>query len=86
MTVVLTRRLGSVRTADPGLNPGGATGAACGFGYRSRDVATPYLWSYSQHYTKGRFVADHVFNPNAVSKQAGAAVLLKALQAKALTL
>lgn len=57
-----------------------------GFGYRSRDVATPYLWSYSQHYTKGRFVADHVFNPNAVSKQAGAAVLLKALQAKALTL
>ena len=57
-----------------------------GFGYRSRGIATPYLWSYSQHYIKGKFVADHKFDANAVSKQAGAAVLLKALQAKAMTM
>ena len=56
-----------------------------GFGYRSRGIATPYLWSYSQHYAKGKFVADHIFDPNAVSKQAGAAVLLKALQATVLS-
>ena len=56
-----------------------------GFGYRSKDVASPYLWSYSQHYVKGKFVADHEFDSNAISKQAGAAVLLKSLQSRSLT-
>ena len=50
-----------------------------GFGYRTRhpDVLTPYLWSASQHYTRGKFVADGTFDPDAVSKQIGAAVLLR---------
>lgn len=48
-----------------------------GWGYRSRDVATPYLWSFSSLYTRGKFVRDGVFDPNAVSAQCGAAVLLK---------
>ena len=30
-----------------------------GFGYRSRGVPTPYLWSFSTLYDKGRFVADY---------------------------
>lgn len=49
-----------------------------GFGYRMRhpEVLTPYLWSFSNHYTKGKFTADGKFDPNAVSKQCGAAVLL----------
>lgn len=51
-----------------------------GFGYYARQINSPYLWSFSNHYTKGKFVADHVFNPNAVSKQCGAAVMLKALE------
>jgi len=42
-------------------------------------IPTPYLWSGSQHYRKGKYVADHVFDPEAVSGQVGAAVLLKAL-------
>jgi len=42
-------------------------------------IATPYLWSFSNHYTKGKYVADGVWDPNAVSKQCGAAVMLKAL-------
>jgi lysozyme family protein len=50
-----------------------------GFGYRSQGVATPYLWSFSTLYDKGRFVADHRFDPNAESRQAGAAVILKQL-------
>ena len=50
-----------------------------GFGYRSRGVPTPYLWSFSTLYDKGRFVADHQFDPNARSKQAGAATMVKAL-------
>lgn len=51
-------------------------------GWRSRtlhNINTPYLWSYSNHYTKGKFVADGVWDGNAVSKQCGAAVMLKAL-------
>lgn len=50
-----------------------------GFGYRFKGLRTPYLWSFSNLYSKGRYVADGVFDPNAVSKQCGAAVLLKAL-------
>jgi len=51
-------------------------------GWRSRvlyKINTPYLWSFSNQYTKGKFVADNVWDGNAVSKQCGAAVMLKAL-------
>lgn len=51
-------------------------------GWRSRvlkGIKTPYLWSFSNHYTKGKFVADGVWDQNAVSKQCGAAVMLKSL-------
>ena len=47
--------------------------------YKRRGIPTPYLWSGSQHYRKGKYVADHVFDPDAVSKQVGAAVVLDAL-------
>jgi lysozyme family protein len=50
-----------------------------GFGYRIKGLRTPYLWSYSNLYSTGRYVADGVFDPNAVSKQCGAATMLKAL-------
>ncbi len=51
-----------------------------GMGYRLRGLASPYLWSFSNIYKGGLFIADHVFDPNAMSKQCGAAVLLKRLQ------
>lgn len=50
-----------------------------GFGYHSKGINSPYLWCFSNHYTKGKFVADHRFDPNAVSKQCGTAVMLRAL-------
>jgi lysozyme family protein len=53
-----------------------------GFGYRSRGVATPYLWSFSSVYLRGKFVRDGAFDGGATSAQCGAAVLLKALQAR----
>jgi lysozyme family protein len=53
-----------------------------GFGYRMRGKATPYLWSFSDRYTGGKFVKDGVFDPAATSKQCGAAVLLKQLIAR----
>lgn len=52
-----------------------------GMGYRTRGLPTPYLWSFSNLYKQGLFVADHVFDENARSKQCGAAVLLQRLQA-----
>jgi lysozyme family protein len=48
-----------------------------GLASRKRGVVSPYLWSGSNHYQRGKFVQDGVFDPNAVSKQIGAAVLLK---------
>jgi lysozyme family protein len=52
-----------------------------GWGYRDHHptVKSPYLWSFSNHYTKGKYVADGRFSPTAVSQQIGAAVLLKQL-------
>jgi lysozyme family protein len=50
-----------------------------GFGYRRRGLVSPYLWSFSNLYSKGKFVKDGVFNPEAVSKQCGAGLLLKSL-------
>ena len=50
-----------------------------GFGYRlyHPEVLTPYLWSFSNHYTSGKYVADGTWSHTAVSKQIGGAVLLR---------
>lgn len=51
-------------------------------GFRSREehgINTPYLWSFSNHYTKGKFVADNVWSSTAVSQECGAAVMIKEL-------
>ncbi len=50
-----------------------------GFGTRAKGIHTPYLWSYSNQYSRGKFVADGVWDASAVSKQCGAAVMLKEL-------
>lgn len=50
-----------------------------GFGYRKRGVPSPYLWSFCSVYAKGKYVADGQYDGNAVSKQCGAAVIMKYL-------
>ncbi|CAG9180885.1 hypothetical protein LMG23992_04332 [Cupriavidus laharis] len=52
-----------------------------GFGYRSYhpQVPTPYLWSFSNHYVRGKYVADGTWSDTAVSRQCGVAVLLRRL-------
>lgn len=52
-----------------------------GWGYRvyHPHVLSPYLWGASQHYTGGKYTADGVWSETAVSKQVGAAVLLRRL-------
>lgn len=52
-----------------------------GYGYRQYhpSVKSPYLWSFSNHYTKGKYIADGTWSATAVSQQVGAAVVLRRL-------
>jgi lysozyme family protein len=50
-----------------------------GLGYRNKGIYSPYLWSCTNHYTKGKYVADGVWNAEAVSQQVGCAALMKGL-------
>ncbi len=49
-----------------------------GFGYRNLhpDVLSPYLWSFTNHYSRGKFVADGRFDAGAVSQQCGGVALI----------
>jgi lysozyme family protein len=50
-----------------------------GWGYRlyHPHVMSPYLWSFSNQYTSGKYIADGTWSDTAVSQQCGAAVLLR---------
>ena len=50
-----------------------------GFGTRAHGIHTPYLWSFSRHYDRGKYRSDGKWDPKLVSRQCGAAVMLKAL-------
>ena len=52
-----------------------------GWGYRKYHTETlsPYLWSGTQHYVRGKYVADGKWYPRAVSLQTGACAVLKLL-------
>jgi len=55
-----------------------------GWGYRTKHphVLSPYLWSFSNHYIKGKYIADGTWSETAVSQQCGAAVLLRRMAEK----
>lgn len=55
-----------------------------GFGYRQHGIHSPYLWSFSNHYTRGKYTSDGIFDPTAVSKQIGGAVLLRRMSERQL--
>ncbi len=48
-----------------------------GFGYRNRGINSPYLWSFSNHYTRGKYVADGRFSATHVDQQCGAMPIVK---------
>lgn len=51
-----------------------------GLGYdKYHNMPSPYLFAGTQHYTKGKYDKDGHFNPNLVSSQIGAALLLREL-------
>ncbi len=47
-----------------------------GLGYAGRGLPSPYLWSGTDQYIKGKYIKDHVFDPNVVDVQMGCAGLL----------
>ena len=53
-----------------------------GLGYRKQGINSPYLWSFSNLYKKGKYVADGKYDPNAISKQCGVGVLLRRMVEK----
>lgn len=50
-----------------------------GWGYRQHhpEVLSPYLWSGSNHYQSGKYIADGRWSDSAVSRQIGVAALLR---------
>jgi len=48
-----------------------------GWGYRAHNINSPYLWSYSNLYTRGKYTEDNVWSKTAMSRQCGAAVILR---------
>lgn len=52
-----------------------------GLGYASRGLPSPYLWSGTDQYQRGKYVRDGVYDANAIDKQLGCAGLILAMQA-----
>lgn len=50
-----------------------------GLGYAARGRPSPYIWSGTDQYERGKFVADGVYDPNHVDQQLGCAGLIKAM-------
>ena len=50
-----------------------------GWGYRHHGIHTPYLWSFTNHYTSGKYTEDGVWSESAVSDQCGCAAVLRRL-------
>lgn len=51
-----------------------------GLGYANRGLPSPYIWSGTDQYVKGKYVADGKFSATAVDKQLGCAGLILAMQ------
>ena len=51
-----------------------------GLGYAFRGMPSPYVWSFTNQYSKGKFSPDHVFRPDLVDPQLGSAPLIKRMQ------
>jgi lysozyme family protein len=50
-----------------------------GFGYRAKGINTPYVYSYTNHYTQGHYVKDFTFSKTAKDGNIGVLALYKIL-------
>lgn len=51
-----------------------------GLGYANKGLPSPYVWSGTDQYQRGKYVSDGVFDPGVVDRQLGCAGLLLAMQ------
>lgn len=52
-----------------------------GLGYRRyKKIMSPYLWSWSNQYEKGKYVKDGSFDPEFIDGQCGVALIIKELK------
>ncbi len=52
-----------------------------GLGYANKGIPSPYVWSGTDQYVAGKYIADGVFSATAVDKQLGCAGLIVAMAA-----
>lgn len=52
-----------------------------GLGYAGKGLPSPYIWSGTDQYVKGKYIADGVFDPEKVDQQLGCAGLILAMMA-----
>jgi lysozyme family protein len=52
-----------------------------GLGYAGMGRSSPYVWSGTNQYVSGKYVRDHVYDPDAVDVQLGCAPLLSRMMA-----
>lgn len=50
-----------------------------GLGYMRRGLPSPYIWSGTDQYSRGKYVRDGVFDPDEIDKQLGCAGLIMAM-------
>lgn len=50
-----------------------------GLGYFRRGISSPYIWSGTDQYSRGKYVRDGVFDPDEIDKQLGCAGLILAM-------
>jgi lysozyme family protein len=51
-----------------------------GLGYRARGAPSPYVYAGTDRYDRGKFVADHRYDPQHVDRQLGVAAMIDALR------
>jgi lysozyme family protein len=50
-----------------------------GLGYANKGRPSPYVWAGTDQYASGKYIADGVYDPNAIDKQLGCAGLILAM-------
>lgn len=50
-----------------------------GLGYQTRGLNSPYVWNFTNHYSKGHYVADGTFSSTSIDNNIGCYVLYKLL-------
>lgn len=51
-----------------------------GLGYAAKGLPSPYVWSGTDQYSRGKYVRDHVYDPTVIDTQLGCAGLILAMQ------